>query len=123
MVKDLLKANSTHLQLLWNDTVTVKRHVEYKKPNKATASKLEDVHIDIKCHYSQKTTSTNQTIANNVIQYTHTLFYSSDIEIQAGDEICVNVKGSGVMRMFKRASEPILYFSHNSVQMERVDSA
>ena len=123
-MKDILKSNAQHLKMLWHDKMTVIRQVEIEDPDDgATIFEPQTVCEDVSCHYSQKQTTTEQTSSSNNISYTHQLFYDTSIEIQAGDGIHINIKDSGVVRKFIRATEPVFYFSHNSVGLERQDHA
>ncbi|BBH19824.1 phage protein [Paenibacillus baekrokdamisoli] len=120
------------LERIYEDRVTISRHVPFVKPNKQTVLQLQAIYMDQPCRLSQTGLGKNsQSPAQNAIQYESKLFLAPELELKQGDEIevtrgRVTVEGwillPGQPRTFT-AGEPFLYPTHQEVSLQRKEKA
>ncbi|EHQ92145.1 hypothetical protein [Desulfosporosinus youngiae] len=115
------KRHRRAIEKLYEDTCTVSRMIDVKKPSGETRQELQSVHIDQKCKLSQKSLASNQqTESTNNILYETKLFIAPELEIKQGDTLVVTHCG----RTLKfTTGEPFVYGSHQEISLQREDKA
>jgi hypothetical protein len=109
------------IETTYEDTATVYRHQTITVGNIDKTKELL-IYKDIICALSQKQlNNTNQTIANNEIDYSSKLFVSPDIDILAGDKI--DVMRCGYVYKFESAGEPFRYATHQEILLRKRENA
>ena len=128
-IRKLLATATPYVDSLYDRVATIKRHVEYTKPNGSTGQRWEVIHEKVPCRLS---TLGMQTLKNtlqgdvNRIEYDAKFILSTDHEILAGDEATVQIIENDVVihsEEFEKASVPFVYVTHQEVLLKRKEYA
>jgi len=124
-IRKLLATATPYVESLYDRVATIKRHVEYTKPNGSTGQRWEVIHEKVPCRLS---TLGMQTLKNtlqgdvNRIEYDAKLILSTDHEILAGDEATVHIIENNIVTHtdeLEKSSEPFVYVTHQEVLFKR----
>jgi len=116
-------AERAAIERTYEDTCTIARLMPVTV-NNISKSQETTVVSDAICALSQRSLKpTNQTDAQNEIEYDIKLFISPDILVEAGDVIAVKRFGrdnpaSTIMLAFESASRPMIYPTHQEVMLK-----
>lgn len=125
-IRKLLQTATSSVERLYDREATIKRYMEYEKPNGSTGMRWETVHENVPCRLS---TVGSQTINNtsfedvNTVQYDAKLILSTNYTVLAGDEITVYLLDDerNIVHTdeFEKAKSPFLYVTHQEVLINR----
>lgn len=116
-------AERTAIEMTYEDTCTIVRMIPLTVNNISKSQETTVVSNAI-CALSQRSLKpTNQTDAQNEIDYDIKLFIAPDTIVEAGDMITVKRFGrdnpaSSIMLTFESASRPMIYPTHQEVMLK-----
>jgi len=121
-------AERAAIERTYEDTCTIVRMIPVTV-NNISKSQETIIVANALCALSQKSLKpTNQTDAQNEIEYDIKLFIAPDTPIEAGDMITVKRFGrdnpaSNIVITFESASRPMIYPTHQEVMLKERDRA
>lgn len=110
----------SHFERLWKDRMDIYRFVDVVV-NGVTKSKEENLHSDVKCHYSKGSLTDTGTDGVPTLINSYTLFCSLETDLKEGDKVIVTQRNGRQITL--SIGEGFPYSNHMEFRVKRSDTA